>query len=182
MRRLRGRGLRFGTSPERIAPESVTRVFRDAFTATSRVAVAKASLDQVWPASTRARKRRQPLMPESNRMRSRVKPRPRKNSPEMRPQAGHNRCDGVAANPRRNRGTPRPNRACPATPFIYCVFATRGGTAWVTNSTASSVPVPSGVGIVSLNGTSTRVPAIGASHTSMLRWAARYLIAARSAM
>ena len=64
----------------------------------------------------------------------------------------------------------------------YCVLAIRGGDAAVTNSTASSVAVPSGVGIDILNGTSTRVPAIGASQTSMLRWAAMYLIAARSGM
>jgi hypothetical protein len=64
----------------------------------------------------------------------------------------------------------------------HCVLATRGGNAVVTNCTASSTPVPSGVGIDILNGTNTRVPAIGASQTSMLRWAARYLIAARSGM
>ena len=39
--------------------------------------------------------------------------------------------------------------------------------------------MPIGVGIETRNGTSTRVPAIGASQTSMSRWAARYLIAAR---
>jgi len=63
----------------------------------------------------------------------------------------------------------------------YCVFETvRGGAAVVTNWVASSTAVPIGVGTDSRNGASTRVPAIGASQTSMLRWATRYLIAARS--
>src|SRR5947209_13054457 len=62
----------------------------------------------------------------------------------------------------------------------HCVLATRGGAAWVTNWVACSMPVPNGVGISSLNGTSTRVPAIGANQASMLRWAARYLTTGRS--
>ena len=61
-------------------------------------------------------------------------------------------------------------------------FATRGGVAWVTNCVASSTPVPNGVGTVKRNGTRTRVPAIGANHASILRWAARCLITARSGM
>src|SRR4051794_39078475 len=64
----------------------------------------------------------------------------------------------------------------------YCVFATRGGVAVETNCVASKTPMPSGVGIIMRNGTRMRVPAIGANQASMLRWAARYLIAARSGM
>ena len=63
---------------------------------------------------------------------------------------------------------------------IYCVFATRGGVAVVMNWVASSIAVPSGVGITIRNGTRMRVPATGAKAISMLRWAARYLITGRS--
>jgi hypothetical protein len=74
----------------------------------------------------------------------------------------------------------RRERGIPA--FCYCVFATRGGVAWVLNWVASSTAVPSGVGMVMRNGTTMRVPAIGAKAISMLRWAVRYLITARSGM
>ena len=46
----------------------------------------------------------------------------------------------------------------------YCVFATRGGAAVVTNEVASSMAWPSGVGIVILNGTSQPVTCIGTGH------------------
>ena len=49
------------------------------------------------------------------------------------------------------------------TGVAHCVFATRGGVAWVMNWVASSMAVPSGVGIIIQNGTSMRVPAIGAN-------------------
>ena len=62
----------------------------------------------------------------------------------------------------------------------YCVFATLGGAACVTNWLASSMAMPSGVGMRKRNGTRTRVPAIGAKVISMSRWAARYLITGRS--
>jgi hypothetical protein len=62
----------------------------------------------------------------------------------------------------------------------HCVFATRGGVACVMNSVACSIAVPSGVGITIRNGTRMRVPATGAKAISMLRWAVRYLITARS--
>ena len=65
-------------------------------------------------------------------------------------------------------------------PAIHCVFtfaAARGGLATETNWVACSTPVPTGVGNENRNGTSTRVPEIGASHTSASRKAARYLIA-----
>ena len=64
----------------------------------------------------------------------------------------------------------------------HCVLATRGGDAWVLNWVASSMAVPSGVGIIILNGTRMRVPATGAKAISMLRWAARYSITGRSGM
>jgi hypothetical protein len=64
----------------------------------------------------------------------------------------------------------------------YCVFATLGGWALVMKDVASSMAGPSGVGTFSQNGTRMRVPAIGANATSMLRWAARYLITGRSGM
>jgi hypothetical protein len=64
----------------------------------------------------------------------------------------------------------------------YCVFATFGGWALVMKDVASSMAGPSGVGTFSQNGTRTRVPAIGANATSILRWAARYLITGRSGM
>ncbi len=64
----------------------------------------------------------------------------------------------------------------------YCVFATLGGWALVMKLVASSMAGPSGVGTFSQNGTMMRVPAIGANATSMLRWAARYLITGRSGM
>jgi hypothetical protein len=58
--------------------------------------------------------------------------------------------------------TLRPGRA-------YCVFATRGGVACVTNCVASIIAVPSGVGTTKRNGTRMRVPASGAKAISMLR-------------
>ena len=64
----------------------------------------------------------------------------------------------------------------------YCVFATLGGWALVMKLVASSMAGPSGVGTFSQNGTRMRVPAIGANATSILRWAARYLITGRSGM
>jgi hypothetical protein len=51
----------------------------------------------------------------------------------------------------------------------HCVFATRGGVAVVTNCVASSMALPSGVGIFMRNGTRMRVPRIGAKAISMLR-------------
>src|SRR5262249_20784953 len=54
------------------------------------------------------------------------------------------------------------------------------GVAVVTNSVASRTARPRGVGSDILYGTTTRVPAIGASQISMSCWAARYLIAGRS--
>ena len=92
--------------------------------------------------------------------------------------------------------TPHPARTASAPPsptrgegkkrrgikFPYCVFATLGGVAVVTNWVASSMAWPNGVGSVMRKGTSTRVPAIGTKAISMFRWAARYLMIGRSGM
>src|ERR1700730_16550710 len=56
----------------------------------------------------------------------------------------------------------------------------RGGVATETNCVASSTPGPNGVWSDRRYGTTTRVPAIGASQTSMSRWAIKYLIPGRS--
>ena len=73
--------------------------------------------------------------------------------------------------------------------LVYCANLDRdhwvlasacAGCATATNCFACSTPRPSGVGIEKRNGTSTRVPAIGASQTSASRSSTRYLIAARS--
>jgi hypothetical protein len=64
---------------------------------------------------------------------------------------------------------------------LYCVLAAEcDGCATVTNEIACNRPVPSGVGNEKRNGTKTRVPEIGASHTSASRSSTRYLIAGRS--
>jgi hypothetical protein len=65
--------------------------------------------------------------------------------------------------------------------LVHCVLAAEcDGCATDTNEVACKRPVPSGVGIEKRNGTSTRVPAIGASQTSASRNSTRYLIAGRS--
>ena len=63
----------------------------------------------------------------------------------------------------------------------YCVLGARG-LACVMNCVASSIAVPSGVGITMRNGTRKRVPAIGANAISILRADCRYLITGRSGM
>jgi hypothetical protein len=62
----------------------------------------------------------------------------------------------------------------------YCVFATLGGAADVTNDVASSIAGPNGVGMVMRNGTRTRVPAIGTNAISIRRSVVRYLMTGRS--
>src|SRR5215472_1949648 len=52
---------------------------------------------------------------------------------------------------------------------ILAADARCGGNAVATKSVASSTPIPSGVGIDTRNGTTTRVAAIGASQASMSR-------------
>lgn len=161
MRRLRSRGLNFGTSPERIAPESLTRLVRRGGTATSRGAWRRGSLHRENACHGRDRNAAQSLTP-------------------MR--------DGIAARVneilvpgflRQSRGeiAPAPPQDFP--PPSAQREAARGGRAVALNWVATSTPWPSGVGIDSLNGTSTRVPAIGTSQTSIAFCAARYLMAAR---
>ena len=63
---------------------------------------------------------------------------------------------------------------------FHCTFtlaAARGGFATEINCVAWTTPVPTGVGNEKRNGTSTRVPTIGASQTSASRNCARYLMA-----
>src|SRR6185437_340087 len=65
----------------------------------------------------------------------------------------------------------------------HCVFVpltdARFGTGTEVNSDAWSTACPIGVGPCARNGTKTRVPATGASHTSISRCLVRYLIDAR---
>jgi hypothetical protein len=79
-----------------------------------------------------------------------------------------------------SRSIPVKSPSCKLAAGDYCVLATRGGVAEVMNWVASSIAEPSGVGITIRKGTKMRVPASGAKATSMLRWAVRYLITARS--
>ena len=76
-------------------------------------------------------------------------------------------------------GPPSPGRSA-ANHHGHCDFtfaAARGGLATEMNCVACNTPVPTGVGSEKRYGTTTRVPAIGASQTSASRIAARYLIA-----
>src|SRR5947209_3506116 len=93
----------------------------------------------------------------------------------MIPQTGHCELSRAPCNAR----AVHPGRTATSN---YWVFAVRDGMADVTNWVASSTPTPSGVGTERRYGTRIRVPEIGANQTSMLRWAARYLIAGRSGM
>jgi hypothetical protein len=203
MRRLEGRGLSLGTVTERNAPESLTRIVLGSTTATCSVDSHGSALDQVGLRCQRARTKAHLLIArvESEAGESQAKTytvtshssfrgAPLRASPESR---GRTRVPGAMQHAAlrgvmlRRTGTVTgadvrdgPGSAVHGRP--HCVLATRGGVAWVTNWVASSMPMPSGVGISIRNGTSTRVPAIGANQASMLRWAARYLIAARSGM
>src|SRR4051794_5193726 len=78
-------------------------------------------------------------------------------------------CGSCGDNCRRQRDT------------CYCVFTLAlDGSGVEMNCVASSTPSPSGVGTENRNGTKTRVPVIGTSHTSMSFSSVMYLIAARS--
>src|SRR4029079_13025668 len=65
----------------------------------------------------------------------------------------------------------------------HCVFRplaeARAGSGAEINSDASSTAWPTGVGLGARYGTRTRMPAIGASQTSISRCLERYLIAVR---
>src|SRR5262249_6171469 len=58
----------------------------------------------------------------------------------------------------------------------YCVFATRGGAGWLMDWVASSIAMPSGVGMRKRDGTRRRLRTGGANVIAILRWAVRYLI------
>jgi hypothetical protein len=194
MRRAGARCLSSGTSPERIAPESVTPPHcRFVHRNISREFPAGA-LDQVWRGSTS-----DGFSAESLKLRgwwSRIRSRresmviPLAPASEARP-LSHGERVGVRGYALSFILTPHPiccaNRPLPtgevkegAAPAYYCVFAGCGGAAEVWNSVASSTAVPSGVGTCRRNGTRMRVPAIGTSTISMLRWVVRYLITGRS--
>ena len=170
-----GRGLNSGTSPERIAPESLTRPY-SGFVHRN---ISRLRSDSGTRSSlARSGKRRhggEILKPHA---------------PDDRPKSQvQNQAKSPPAGPIFERQTPErfQAKACPdliggAAADGHCVLATRGGEAWVMNWVASSIAVPSGVGITIRNGTRMRVPATGAKAISMLRWAARYLITGRSGM
>ena len=193
MRRLEGRGLSLGTVKERNAPESVTPIRSRAATATCSVDSHGPALDQVGLQCRKAWTSVHLLIAgvESEAGESQAKTCAR--VPGAMQHAALSRRDASQNRDRTRRRRPRRSRLCNAplrksyalhcvrdTRTVHCVFATRGGVAWVTNWMASRTPMPSGVGIIIRNGTRMRVPAMGANQTSMLRCAARYLIAARS--
>ena len=72
-----------------------------------------------------------------------------------------------------------PYGACATDYWVFALTLGRGACAAATNWVACNTPSPSGVGIEKRNGTNTRVPEIGASHTSASRNSTRYLIAGR---
>jgi hypothetical protein len=212
MRRLEGRDLSLGTVTERNAPESVTPIRSRPATATCSVDSRGPALDQVGLRCRKAGTSAHLLIArvESEAGESQAKTctvipgRALRANPESRnshPCPGReaarrsSRRDASQNLDRNRRWRPRRSRLCGAplrkncalhrvrdTVKAHCVLATRGGIAWVTNWVASRMPMPSGVGIIMRNGTRMRVPAIGANQASMLRCAARYLIAARSGM
>jgi hypothetical protein len=175
MRRISGRGLSSGTSPERIAPESLTPLHSGFVHRNISRWRRISALDQVWHGSTREGMATKSLKCAGPRSRIRR----RKESTGFMASAipgGTKRrsserdCSLPLAGEGRRRAA------------AHCVLATRGGVAWVMNWVASSMAVPSGVGTAIRNGTRMRVPATGAKATSMLRCAVRYLMTARSGM
>ena len=190
-----GRGLSSGTSPERIAPESVTamlsgfvhrNISRGAPNGITRSSLTHRDKPAFGGGILNVRGGA-----ESNQKRGRVK------------RDSAVRSDGPfpLAPLFAGRGAASTNTECAVSPphpkFATAnfdlspqagrgdmgpqfVFATLGGVAVVMNDVASSIAGPSGVGIFIQNGTRMRVPATGANAISMLRWAVRYLITARS--
>ena len=179
MRRIKGRGLSSGTSPERIAPESLTRANSGFVHRNISRWYLIAALDQVCRGATSGGLAAKSLKFTSARSRIR--------SEEESTEFGGSVIPGCCQRVRSLTGPALDLRCAIRTSGIddialHCVLATRGGDAWVMNWVASSMAVPSGVGITIRNGTRIRVPAIGANVISMLRWAARYLITGRSGM
>jgi hypothetical protein len=165
------------------------------FTATSRVSLLMAALDQVWRRSTSGGFAANSLKfaTSASRIRSREESSEESNAitgSRSLPPCGGGLGRGVASSevcpcgppPHKGEGRSKqaPTRTLIANPQF--VFATRGGVAMVMNWVASSMAGPSGVGTFMRNGTRIRVPATGANAISMLRWAARYLMTGRSGM
>jgi hypothetical protein len=190
MRRIGGRGLSSGTSPERIAPESVTPLHSGFVHRNISRRPLTAALDQVWHGSTRAglavKSLNVAVTPsrirseeESTGFRASFRCSPSWREAKRRSHPVFCRAMDCFAEPVIGRAFARPvGSQSPS----HCVFATRGGVAVVMNWVASSIAVPSGVGITIRNGTRTRVPATGAKAISILRWLERYLITGRSGM
>jgi hypothetical protein len=194
MRRLEVAGLSSGTSPERIAPESVTPLQCGFVLRNISRGRLLAALDQVWDGPTRDGLETISLKLATVRSRIRSEEESTgfmlissfvfasKASYFSPPPCGEGSGVGV------NIGSfaccyppPRPSPARGEGEDQF-VLATLGGVAWVMNWVASSMATPSGVGITIRNGTRMRVPATGANAISMLRCAVRYLITARSGM
>ena len=169
-----GRGLSSGTSPERIAPESVTPLLSGFVHRNISRGLRSLALDQVRRGATSAGLAANSLKFSMSRSRIRSEE-----------ESTGIRCLRHSGMVRRTRpGISRFRVRCCASPrndgVHQFVFATRGGEGVVMNWVASSIAGPSGVGIFIQNGTRMRVPAIGANAISMLRWAVRYLITGRS--
>jgi len=193
MRRIRGRGLSSGTSPERIAPESVTRMLsgfvhrnisRGQLICGTRSSLARLDKGRCGGEFLKGCENN-----ESNQKSERVKRIQMLVMPGQKREArlrarcpGHPRLKSVAARKAWMAGTSPAMTENWIGYAHHCVLATRGGVACVMNWVASSMAVPNGVGITIRNGTRMRVPATGAKAISMLRWAARYLITGRSGM
>jgi hypothetical protein len=182
MRRTSCRGLSSGTSPERIAPESLTRIHSGFVHRNISRCQFVAALDQVWRGSTRDGHATELL----NLMRETTVTGVNRNSrflfhetviPGLVPATTKKWVIGAE----KARSIPVMFLG-PLAAGSHCVLATRGGVAVVMNWVASSMAGPSGVGIFIRNGTRMRVPATGANAISMCRSAARYFITARSGM
>jgi hypothetical protein len=197
-----GSRLSSGTSPERIAPESLTPVLSGfVHRNISRGPIirgTRSSLDGLDKPGKQSEILNRTENAESNQKRARVNRIPshfriRGPHPSRRGENAAPQDEGLPPLSRFSVRGPGPTLMVrsAATPRVsnheshdartgYCVLATRGGVAWVMNWVASSIAGPSGVGIFIQNGTRMRVPATGAKAISIWRWAARYLITARS--
>jgi hypothetical protein len=202
-----GRGLSSGTVAERIAPESLTptnsgfvhrNISRDALVTaldqalggSTRQGLAANSL-KFWAGRSRIRSGEESSQESRSRALSLPSPLrggvggggPHEQSRLRRAGYGRqSRCGHPSPQPSPARGEGAIELSPGSCAKGQFVFATRGGVAVVMNWVASSIAVPSGVGMIMRNGTRMRVPASGAKAISMLRWAARYLITARSGM
>ena len=188
--------LSSGTSPERIAPESLTPWLSRSVHRNISRRTRFAALDQVRTRSTSRGLASNSLKFFAPRSRIRTGQESTGFTPTS-PLPLWERVDAMLWHRGRVRGSgpsidrnpssgalrapPSPTRGERKTALRpQLVFATRGGVAVVMKLVASSRAGPSGVGIFIQNGTRMRVPATGANAISMLRWAVRYLITGRS--